>query len=218
MSDLIFPQLAGLSWGIKPVPTWSTVVQRSRNGARTALGADPYPLWTYELSYEFLRGPGYTGSHPGSSAANPEGYSELEQIVGLFNLCNGGAGDFLLDPGQLVGRPQDSTVRGIPIGTGDGTTTTFYLARNTGGFLDEVQDPVAGSVSVAINGVAQTAGWTLGALGAIAFAAAPALNAVITASFRWRMRVCFAEDTLGIEAFMYALYDLQSLKLEQVKQ
>jgi hypothetical protein len=46
MSDAVFPKLAGLSWGIKPVATWSTVVQRSKNRARTALLNDPYPLWT----------------------------------------------------------------------------------------------------------------------------------------------------------------------------
>ena len=79
-----------------------------------------------------------------------------------------------------------------------------------------MQDPV-GPVNIAVNGVATPTGWALGVVGDITFATAPALNALITADFRWRWRVCFAEDSLGIEAFMYQLYDLKSLKLEQVK-
>jgi uncharacterized protein (TIGR02217 family) len=221
MSNLIFPTLAGLTWDIKPVPTWSTVVQKSKNRARTALLNDPYPLWTFELSYEFLRGPAYPQPQPPASTNNPQGYSELDQIVGFYNQMRGSFDNFLLDLGQLTQRPGESTVRGVQIGTGDGTTTTFYLQREYGGFMDEVQNPV-GPVFITVNGVLSPGtgsipAWTPGANGAINFTAAPALNAVITADFHWRFRCCFAEDSLGLEGFMYQLYELQSLKLEEVK-
>jgi uncharacterized protein (TIGR02217 family) len=171
----------------------------------------------FELSYEFLRGPDFRGSMPGPSAANPEGYSELEQIVGFYNARNGSFDDFLLDPALLSGRCEDSQVRGAQIGIGDGTTTQFFLQRNYGGFMDEVQDPV-GPIFVSDNGalVAGTA-WTLGTVGDINFTTAPLTGHVITADFQWRWRVAFAEDALGLEAFMYQLYELQSVKLEQVK-
>lgn len=213
MSDALFPKLAGLTWDIKPVPTWSTVVQKSKNRARTALSNDPYPLWTFELTYEFLR-----DSRPerGATTSNPKGYSELEQLVGFYNARQGSFDDFLLDPGMLTGRPEDWRVSGAQIGVGDGETTTFYLQRDAGGFMDEVQSPASISC-IAVNGVAAVSGWTQGDAGAIVFAAAPALNAVITADFRWRWRVCFSEDTLDVNAFMFELYELQSLKLEQVK-
>ena len=55
MSNLLFPRLLGLTFAIKPVPSWSTVIQKSKNRARTAIMNDPYPLWTFELTFEFLR-------------------------------------------------------------------------------------------------------------------------------------------------------------------
>lgn len=213
MSDAIFPRLPGLTWEIKPIPTWSTVVQKSKNRARTALQNDPYPLWTFELTYEFLRDSKPIG---GPTVMNPAGYSELEQLAGFYNSRGGSFDDFLLDPALITGRPRDSEVHGAVIGVGDGATTTFYLQRDAGGFMDEVQDPV-GEPFIADNGVPQTSGWTLGDGGLITFAAPPAATHVITADFRWRWRVCFSEDTLDVNAFMFELYECQSVKLEQVK-
>ncbi|MDP9039573.1 MAG: DUF2460 domain-containing protein [Acidobacteriota bacterium] len=213
MSNQLFPAIAGLTWSIKPIPTWSTVVQRSRNRATTRLMSDPFPMWTFELSYDFIRS---SRAVLGSTSANPGGYSELEQIVGFYNQMGGAFDDFLLDPMLLTGSPGDSKVSGAAIGTGDSTTTTFQLQRNYGGFSDEIQCPV-GTVFISVNGLIQTSGWTLGPAGQITFSAAPALNAAITADFRWNYRVRFAEDELGIEGFLFQLYTLQSLKLEQVK-
>jgi uncharacterized protein (TIGR02217 family) len=212
MSNCVFPKLPGLTFEIKPVPTWSTVIQKSKNRTRTAIMNDPYPLWTFELTFEFLRDS--PPVNPGAS--NPNGYSELEQIVGFYNARGGSFDNFLLDPGMLTGNPAASTVTGAPVGTGDGDTTVFYLLRDCGGFLDEVQAPVS-PVVISVNGAVQASGWTLGANGVITFAAAPASGAVITWSGSWQWPVCFAEDSLGIEQFMYQLYELQTLKFEQVK-
>jgi uncharacterized protein (TIGR02217 family) len=213
MSNALFPKLAGLTFDISATPTWSTVVQRSKNGSTTRLMSDPYPQWAFDLSYEFLRDA--PPQRPGG-ALNPSGYTELEQIVGFYNARGGSFDDFLLDPGLLTGRPREWEVHGGPVGIGDGTTTTFYLQRDCGGFVDEVQNP-AGNPLLAVNGIAVTSGWSLGAAGAITFATAPANNAVITWNGRWMWRVRFAEDTLDLKQFMYQLYELQSLKLEQVK-
>lgn len=213
MSNCVFPRLAGLTFEVKAVPTWSTVVQKSKNRARTAIMNDPYPQWTFELTYEFLRDS--PPANPGDPA-NPNGYSELEQIAGFYNARGGSFDSFLLDPGMLTGDPDASTVTGAPVGTGDGVTTVFYLLRNCGGFLDEVQAPV-GPVVISVDGVVAATGWTPGANGAITFGAAPASGAVITWDGAWQWPVCFAEDSLGLEQFMYQLYDLKTLKLEQVK-
>ena len=101
MSNAVFPKLVGLGWGCNPVPTWSTVVQRSKNGATTRLMNDPYPLWTFELSYEFLRDS--VPAMPGA-ANNPENFAELQQIIGFYNARGGGFDDFLVDPATLTGR------------------------------------------------------------------------------------------------------------------
>jgi uncharacterized protein (TIGR02217 family) len=214
MSNAVFPKLAGLSWGCNPVPTWSTVVQRSKNGATTRLQNDPYPLWAFELDYEFLRDS--VPAMPGG-ADNPENLSELQQILGFYNARGGGFDDFLIDPAMLTGDPRAGIVLGGPVGVGDGTTTVFYLQRNCGGFIDEVQNPV-GTPAISVDGVVQTTspyGLTDG--GVITFIAAPATGAVITWDGRWMWRVRFSEDKIDAKQFMVQLYELQSMKLEQVK-
>ena len=216
MSNLLFPDLPGLTFDLKAVPTWSTVVQKSKNRARTALLNDPYPLWKFELNFEFLRGAGFNPAPAQRSARNPGGYSELDQILGFYNYHHGSCDDFLLDPCMLTRKPGENQVHGSQIGIGDGTTTIFYLTRECGLFVDEVQNP--GKVSISVNGVVSpSSAWTLGAWGAVTFVAAPALGAVITWDGTWRYRVCFAEDSLGLGGFMYQLYELRSLKLEEVK-
>ena len=214
MSNALFPCLPGMTWDIDAVPTWSTVKQMSRRRARTALMNDPYPLWTFELTFEFLR-----DSVPQQPASfnNSAGYTELDQIVGFYNARGGDFDTFQLDPGMLSGRPNDNRVAGAPVGTGDGSTTTFYLQRDAGGFLDEVQLPV-GTIAIAVNGVIQAPStYALSAGGVVTFNAPHADNAVITWDGCWRWNVCFSEPELGIKQFMYELYELQSLKLEQVK-
>jgi uncharacterized protein (TIGR02217 family) len=213
MSDYLFPKLPGLTWDIKMSPTWSTVVQRSKNRATTRLYNDPYPLWTYELSYEFVRDSKL--ALPGDPR-NLENYTELEQIVGFYNQRRGSFDDFLINPGELTAKPSAWEVRGAQIGVGDGTTTIFYLERNYGGFMDEVQNPT-GPVYIAVNGVIQTSGWTLSSPGIITFATAPALNAKITWDGKFLYRVRFAEDDMSFDTMMHDLYELQSVKLEQVK-
>src|ERR1019366_4307473 len=135
---------------------------------------------------------------------------------GFFNARGGSYDSFLLDPGILTGRPWDWEVRGGPLGIGDGVTTTFYLGRDAGGFIDEVQSPV-GPIFISVDGVIQLTSWAQGPNGTITFGTAPATGKVLTWDGRWMWQVCFSEDTLNLEQFMYELYELQSLKLEQVK-
>jgi hypothetical protein len=213
VSTLLFPKLPGLTFEIKPTPTWSNIVQKSKNRARTVLMNDPFPLWEFELNFDHI-----TDSPqplPGSPS-NPNGYTDLELLTGFYNARGGSFDSFLLDPGMLTGRPWEWEVRGGPLGTGDGVTTTFYLGRDAGGFIDEVQSPV-GPLFISVNGIIQLTGWTQGANGTIVFGTAPAEDAVLTWDGRWMWQVCFSEDTLDVEQFMYELYQLQSLKLEQVK-
>jgi uncharacterized protein (TIGR02217 family) len=216
MSNCIFPKLPGLTFDIKPVPTWSTVVQKSKNRARTAIMNDPYPLWTFEISFEFLRDS--PNQRPGRDPLNTANYTELQQLVGFYNARGGSFDSFLLDPGMLTARKSDWEANGAPAGTGDGTTTTFYLQRDCGGFLDEVQATV-GPIFVSVNGVvAASSAWTQNADASVTFTTAPASGAVVTWDGRWMYRVAFAEDKLdGLAQFMYELYECQKVTLEQVK-
>jgi len=82
------------------------------------------------------------------------------------------------------------------LGTGDGTVTRFDLVKRYGEQVRRITRPVAGSVRVAVNGVEQASGWSLGEGGAILFVEAPAQGAEVAAGFLFDVPVRFAEDRL----------------------
>lgn len=90
------------------------------------------------------------------------------------------------------------------IGTGDGTRTAFGLRKRYGADFDPywrpIGKPVAGSVLVAVDGVAQASGWSVDALtGIVSFAAPPASGRAVSAGFLFDVPVRFDIDRLDIE-------------------
>lgn len=94
------------------------------------------------------------------------------------------------------------------IGTGDGVLTTFQLVKNytsaSSNYQRLIRKPVAGSVLIGKNGVAQGAGWSVDTTtGIITFSAPPANGHVITAGYEFDVPVRFAASklTVSIDAF-----------------
>lgn len=91
------------------------------------------------------------------------------------------------------------------LGTGDGTTRVFPLAKTYGGafapYARPITKPVAGSVTVAVGGVALApAAFTVDATtGLVTLTAAPGLGAVVTAGFTFDVPVRFATDRIEID-------------------
>ena len=94
-----------------------------------------------------------------------------------------------------------------PIGTGDGASAAFQLAKRYGSAFNpwtrEITKPVAGSVLIAVAGITQTAGtvYTIDTTtGIVTFLAGhiPALGAAITAGFEFDVPVRFDADKLEI--------------------
>jgi uncharacterized protein (TIGR02217 family) len=94
-----------------------------------------------------------------------------------------------------------------PIGTGDGASAAFQLAKRYGSAFNpwtrEITKPVAGSVLIAVAGITQTAGtaYTIDTTtGLVTFLAGhiPALGAAITAGFEFDVPVRFDADKLEI--------------------
>lgn len=87
-----------------------------------------------------------------------------------------------------------------PLGIGDGETTEFQLLKRyeSGGAFAErmIRKPVAGSVVVAVDGVATEAFEVDAATGVVTFDAAPAEDAVLTAGFAFDVPVRFDTDRL----------------------
>jgi uncharacterized protein (TIGR02217 family) len=189
MSNNVFPTLPGLAWNIRKRPTWKTRIQRSVGGWETRLAQQLYPIWEFELPYEFLRSAG--------------GYTELQTLMGFYLARQGSFDNFLYSD------PTDNSVTAQQFGTGNGTTTAFQLYRTYGGFNEPVQN-VNGTPSIYVNGV-PTVPASISSTGLVTFTTAPAAGAALTWTGSYYYRVRFAEDNADFNNMMQNLWELKKL-------
>ena len=109
-----------------------------------------------------------------------------------------------------------------PVGTGNGSTNTFQLAkRYTSGaqsWTRTITKPVAGTVSIALNGTPQASGWSVSTTtGLITFATAPALGVAITAGFEFDVPVRFDTDVLDVTLDLERLGSITSIPLLEIR-
>lgn len=109
-----------------------------------------------------------------------------------------------------------------PIGTGTGAATTFQLvkryASGAQSWTRTITKPVAGTVALALNGVAQITGWTVNiGTGVVTFTAAPAPGIAITAGFEFDVPVRFDTDTLDVTLDFERLGSITSIPLIEVR-
>ena len=198
MSKLVFPELPGVTWKKTRIPVWKSLVQQAVSGRKVAAGLVKYPLYRYSLEHELLR----------STTAAPE----LQTFLGFFNQVSGRAITWLyLDP-------DDSSVTGQVLGTGDGETQVFYTVRTLGGFTEPVQyiKTLSGTL-VYLNGVLQSA-YTLDlTTGMITFTTAPGVGVVVSADFSWRWECRFLEDETEFERLMLNRWKNGKIEFETEK-
>ena len=127
----IFPVLPGLGWSVTKSPRFAGRIQHAVSGREVRVLDQPYPIWTWTLTYALLRDKWDTRG-PGGLGA---GYDELRTIAGFFLAQQGTFQPFLFDD------PTDNTVAAQLIGTGDSTNTVFQLVRNMGGFAEPMTAP-----------------------------------------------------------------------------
>ena len=109
-----------------------------------------------------------------------------------------------------------------PIGTGTGAATTFQLVKrytsDAQSWTRTITKPVAGTVALALNGVAHISGWTINtSTGVVTFAAAPAPGIAITAGFEFDVPVRFDTDTLDVTLDFERLGSITSIPLIEVR-
>ncbi|HVC50977.1 MAG TPA: DUF2460 domain-containing protein [Stellaceae bacterium] len=203
----IFPALPGLGWSVTKAPRFATRIQRAISGRELRVLDQPYPIWTWTLTYRLLRDKWDTRGAGGPGA----GYDELRTIAGFFLQQQGAFEAFLFDD------PSDDAVTGQIIGTGDASTSVFQLVRSMSGFSEPITAPNA-LTGIYFNGVQQSpAGYAVDALtGLVTFTTPPPAAAIITADFTYWFRVRFADDTAEFENFMYQLWQLKQVKLQSV--
>ena len=198
MSSVVFPTLRGLGWNIVRTTINSTGVKKAVSGASTRLRFWAYPMYRWELNYDFL----YS-----------VGTQDYQALLSFFNLMGGAYDSFLYDC------VDDDTVTGQLIGTGDGSTLSFQLYRTLGSFTEPVLAPNTVS-NVYVNGSPVTftvTSWSAQLPGVVTLASAPALNALVTADFTYYWPVRFTDDTLDISAFAKSLYEVKKIDIESVR-
>lgn len=195
MSNLVFPVLPGLALPWKRSPRWSTRRRYTASGRRFATTYWTYPIWTYRLSFEFLR----------RDLSN----TELESLAAFFNVHRGAWDSFLyLDP-------DDNAVSALQIGVGDGTSTDFALLRAIGSYSEPVGERNV-ITNVTING-SPTGAYTLLENRIVRFNTAPAAGQVLRWTGTYYMRCAFVDDEMDLEKFMAQYWTADGVEFETVK-
>jgi uncharacterized protein (TIGR02217 family) len=135
---------------------------------------------------------------------------DLHAVIAFFEERRGRLHGFRWrDPMDFKSCPPEATPTALDqlIGTGDGATAVFQLTKVYGAafnpWIREIRKPVAGTVLIAVAGVAQTPGTDCtidGTTGIVTFEPGriPALGQSITAGFEFDVPVRFDTDRLEV--------------------
>jgi uncharacterized protein (TIGR02217 family) len=151
--------------------------------------------------------------------------AELQTLIAFFRARRGAAKAFRfrdpLDHSSAVMTGSPSATDQI-IGVGDGVRTSFPLFKSYGSGPEPEQRritrPETGSIVIALAGVAQSGGWSLGAGGIINFTVPPPTGQSVSAGFRFDVPVRFAEDSLDCDSVNFAAGEAPSVPLIEVKE
>ncbi|MBO9574506.1 MAG: DUF2460 domain-containing protein [Sphingobium sp.] len=151
--------------------------------------------------------------------------ADVAALIGFFRARRGAARGFRFrDPfdhvsGEFGAQPAADDQA---IGLGDGARTSFRLVKAYGvggeAQLRFITRPVAGTIRVALDGVAQPDGWSHVGRGEIAFDVAPEVGVLVSAGFVFEVPVRFAEDRLEIDRETFAAGVVPSVPLVEIRE
>jgi uncharacterized protein (TIGR02217 family) len=202
--DVLFPLAIGRE--AETTSRFSTQVFQSVSGHETRNS-----LWA-DASLSFDIGPGIRSE------------ADCAELVRFFRARRGAARGFRLrDP-----LDHSSAQPGTPphhgdqlLGEGDGVRSEFALVKHYGdppdGQQRRITRPVAGSVSISVDGVAVT-GWTLQPGGVVRFALPPPAGSLVRAGFEFDVPVRFALDELTMSAATFAAGEAVSVPLVEIRE
>lgn len=215
MSNLVFPNLAGLHWEMKVKDEYGVLVQKAAaSGYTTRVLLGPDPVLHFECSFNFLRQPGA-----------PDGYAgdvdEFLTLRGFFRLMNGNFQSFLLDAGALTGNPNESAIEGQALTPDANGVAPLVISQAS--YLENVYE-TQGAPQLYMGGAPMVAGTDYSIQGpgyASAGVTYPGLVAVITkaitgpitADIGWYYRVRFEQSTQEFDRFLALMYSAQQIQL-----
>ena len=196
----------GLEWPVTRAPLFSTKIQEVSSGKEFRTSWWTYPKYQYTISYSVLI------DEPNNLWMSNDS-TDLQTIMGFFLQQQGSFAPFLLYD------PNDNTVQGQTIGTGDGSTTEFQLVRTYGGYTEAVQAVVANAViNIYLNGApVAPAYYSIGDTGILTLVNPPGDGVLITGDYSFYWPVLFVEDQLAFDEFMYQLWSCHEVKFISVK-
>jgi uncharacterized protein (TIGR02217 family) len=189
--DVLFPLELGREAEV--APGFSTAILTSAGGreARNAGWAEA------RTSYDV--GPGLRSE------------ADIGVLLAFFRARMGAARGFRLRD------PFDFAAAGEVVGVGDGVARRFALVKSYGATERRITRPVAGSVVVAVDGIA-TSAFSVEAGGWVVLDVAPAVGAVVTAGFTFDVPVRFAEDRLSVARATFLAGVAASVPLIEVRE
>ena len=107
----------------------------------------------------------------------------------------------------------------MPVGTGDGVTTTFALSKAYGTsfapYIRPIRKPVTGSVRASVNGVEVPMSCDP-PTGLLTFATPPPAGALVTAGFVFDVPVRFDTDEIAIDLALFEAGHIPSIPLVEI--
>lgn len=210
----VFPALTSQGWSVHKKPIMSSSVVIGATGKEVQLARAAYPRWSFILTYGWLR------DQTQNSVPDPTliGFTELQQISGLFLLCKGAYGEFYFSD------PDDNSRLANVVAIANGSQTVFqiYYQWGNGPFSIPMTIPVGGIQSidnVYFNGTLQSPSiYTLDSTNTkLVFSSAPPVNTTITCDFHFYFRCRFLDDHLNFEEIVQNKWGLKEIRFESVK-
>lgn len=212
----VFPVLPPLAYSVMKKPLMASRVITAVSGRETQLACAVYPRWAFTLTYggdSWLR----DQTQNITLASGVAGFTELQQLSGLFLQCLGAYGEFYYSD------PDDSSRSGEFVGIANGVVTTFplYVSWGSGPFTPAFKFPVGGINAlnaVYINNVLQSpTTYGLDATNTkLVFTSAPA-SGTITADFEFYYRCRFLDDEMTYSQWAENLWEVKTVQFESVK-
>lgn len=191
----VFPLLQGQDIEITRTPIMSSSVKTAASGRERRTAFWSYPRWRFQVRQNVIR----------DRAANPE----LGVLEAFFLTAQGMVSEFnYFDPDQY-------SVTGQAVATGNGSRTVFQLVRTIEGYTEPVLAPYTATAVISVNGTPTAV--THGTYGQITFASAPANGAAITWTGLYYFRCRLEQDELAIRKMFSELWSVDKLSWISVK-
>lgn len=198
-----FPILRGLGWSFHRKPAFDTNVSQRVSGRRVVAENRCYPLYDFELTYNYLR--------------TDRPYSDLEQIEGLFLSSRGQSRPFLFSQ-NTVYEPNKNRLTGQLLGAGNAVRTSFTFIRSVGLYSEPVGQVEPNGLNVYVGGLLlPSTAYSVVMPNQLVLNTTPLVGQQVTADFNFYFVCAFLDDQHDYEEFMKDLWTLQSCKLRSVK-